>query len=149
MTEKTGQVDKFSELLELESELKGDSFGEIKNPLFESVKKHKGTEDDPLPFPHIEYSDTVRKLIRAVYSFHESNPEYELNEYMEILKCHGYTDINVETIDVSNMDDKCLMALFMALVRGERFCDGLILDALEVGAVQRWLVRLRELVAGD
>lgn len=137
---------KFEELLSLENELKDDAYGEVRHPFSESVKEHKGTIEDPLPFPYIEYSDVVRKLVKAIYNFHDANPDYDLKNYMDILECNGYKDINIDTIDVSAMDDKCLMALFMALVRGERFCDGLILGALEEGAVQRWLKRLREIV---
>lgn len=139
---------KFDELLQLEDDLRTDTFGEVKNSFAESMKTHKGTREDPLPFPHIEYTDTVHKLIRAVYNFNESNPEYDLYNYMAILERYGYKDnLNVDTIDVSEMDDKCLMALFMALVRGERFCDGLILEALRAGAVQRWIERLKTIKA--
>ncbi len=138
--------EKYADLLALEDELKTSSFGEVKNPFCEGVKNHKGTMEDPIPFPHIEYSETVHKLITSVYSFHKANPEYDLVNYMEILERNGYTNINTTTIAVSNMNEQCLMALFMALIRGERFCDGLILDALESGAVQRWLKRLKELV---
>ena len=65
--------------------------------------------------------------------------------YNEVLEQNGYKELNFEEIDVSKMDDKCLMALFMALVRGERFCDGLILKMLESGIVQNWIKRLKEL----
>ena len=149
MSEHDMKSGKFDELLMLQNELKDDSFGEVKNPLLEGAKLHKGTREDPIPFPHIEYSEAVHKLIKAVYNFHKANPDYDLFNYMGILNCNGYTDINVNTIDVSEMDDKCLMALFMALIRGERFCDGLILDALEEGAVQRWLERLRTIVSEE
>ena len=145
MSEHVNKPGKFDELLQLEDALKNDTFGEVKNPLLESVKTHKGTMDDPLPWPHIVYSKNVIKLEEAVYNFHNSNPDYGLKDYMGVLGRYGYTDINVRTIDVSKMDDICLMALFMALIRGERFCDGLILGALEAGAVQRWLARLREI----
>ena len=118
------------------------------NPLLEGAKLHKGTMEDPIPFPHINYTETVLKFVHAVYDFHKVNPEYDLVNYMGILETNGYTDINVNTIDVSGMDDRCLMALFMALVRGERFCDGLMLDAFTHGDVQRWLARLREVVCG-
>ena len=149
MREHAIEPGKFEELLQLEDALKNDSFGEVINPLLESVKTHKGTKNDPLPWPHIKYSENVHKLIEAVYNFHKNNPDYELTDYMGILGQYGYTDIKVDTIDVSKMDDKCLMALFMALIRGERFCDGLILEALEAGAVQKWLARLREIVYGN
>ena len=141
-------VDKFKDILQLENLLENDAYGEIKDSFADSMKTHKGTVDDPLPFPHIEYTEVVRKLIHAVYDFNDANPEYDLYNYNSVLKSYGINgSINLEDIDVSEMDDKCLMALFMALVRGERFCDGLILDALQSGSVQKWIKRLKVIVA--
>ena len=76
--------DKFKALLELEDELKTDNFGEVINPLIEGAKKHKGTTDDPIPFPHIEYSETVCKFIHAVYDFNKANPDY-VNRMISVL----------------------------------------------------------------
>lgn len=142
-------VTKFSELLQLEEELMNGSIGEVKNPISESIKEHKGTVDDPIPFPHVIYSGTVRKLVKAVYNFNESNPDYDLYNYMNVLQQHGYTDIDIISVDVTEMNEKCIMALFMALVCGERFYDGLILDAMEKGSVKRWFRRLKELVTDN
>lgn len=36
------------------------------------------------------------------------------------------------------MDAKGIMAMFMGLVRGERFCGGAIMSACKSGAVVRW-----------
>ena len=132
---------KFDELLKLEEPLKTDKFGKLIVD-----KKHKGTKDDPFEMPYISYSETVSKLIEAVYNFCENNPDYNLYKYNEVLEKNGYRG-ELDKVDVSNIDDKCLMALFMALVRGERFCDGLIQKMLEAGVVQKWLKRLRELAA--
>lgn len=133
---------KFDELLKLEEPLKTDKFGKLIVD-----KKHKGTKDDPFEMPYISYSETVRKLIEVVYNFCENNPDYNLYKYDEVLEQNGYKELRFEEIDVSNINDKCLMALFMALVRGERFCDGLIQKMLEAGVVQKWLKRLRELAS--
>ena len=130
---------KFDGIIDLEEALKNDTFGEVVRDT-----THKGTPDDPIPMPYIKYSEAVRKLMKEVYAFQENNPDYELTRYQETLEKYGYKEVSFET-DVSNMDSRCLMALFMGLIRGERFCDGLILDALESGAVQRWIARLREL----
>ncbi len=132
-------MSKFDELLKLEEPLKKDKFGEW---IVDS--KHKGTKNDPIQLPFPAYTDTVNKLIKAVYNFNEKNPDYNLYNYNEVLEQNGYKELMFDKIDVSNMDDKCLMALFMALVRGERFCDGLIMKMLEAGIVQKWLKRLKE-----
>lgn len=135
-----GGASKFDEILHLEDQFNKDNYGKwiIDN-------QHKGTIDDPIHFPYVDYSDTVRKFIKAVYHFEERNKDYELTRYNEILEEHGYVDVDFETVDVTGMDDKCLMALFMMLVRADRFCEGIILRAFETGVVFRWLERLREL----
>ena len=132
-------MSKFDELLKLEEPLKNDKFGKW---IVDS--KHKGTKDDPIQLPFPSYTDTVNKLIKAVYNFNENNPDYNLYNYNEVLEQNGYKEFNFDNIDVSNMNDKCLMALFMALVRSERFCDGLIMNMLEKGIIQKWLKRLKE-----
>ena len=131
---------KFDEILKLEETLKTDKFGK-----WTVDSKHKGKKGNPIQLPFPAYTETVDKLIEAVYNFNENNPDYNLYNYNEVLEQNGYKELNFEEIDVSKMDDKCLMALFMALVRGERFCDGLILKMLESGIVQNWIKRLKEL----
>ncbi len=133
---------KFNELLELEKALNGDKFGE-----WVVDNKHKGTKDDPIHLPFPNYTEAVDKFMNAVYKFIENNPDYNLYNYSEILEQKGYNHIDLKTIDVSNMDDKCIMALLVYLVRGERFCDGLILSAFEAGTVQKCLKRLKEIQA--
>lgn len=135
---------KFDELLKIEEALKGDKFGEWVHD-----KEHKGTKDDPIHLPFPNYTETVHKFIQAIYNFEKNNPDYKLNEYSLILEHNGYYNIDIKTIDVSDMDDKCIMALLMFLVRGERFSDGFILTALEAGTVQRCFKRLREILASQ
>lgn len=48
-------------------------------------------------------------------------------------------------VDVSNMDAQGVMALFMGMVRGERFCDGTIMKMIKSGVVKKWLLRLKEI----
>ena len=40
---------------------------------------------------------------------------------------------------------KAVMALLMSAVRTDRFCEGALLELLEVGSIQRWIARLAEL----
>lgn len=130
----------FDGILSLEDALSHDSFG-----TFVAEGAHKGTSDDPIPLPYVSYTDTVNSLVWEVYTFDNNNPDYGLKDYLDILDRYGYKDVPPQTIDVSNVNAQCLMAMFMWLIRGERFCDGLILETLESGIVQRWIGRLREL----
>ena len=44
---------------------------------------------------------------------------------------------SMKNVDVSNMDAQGVMALFMGMVRGERFCDGTIMKMIKSGAVKK------------
>lgn len=132
---------KFDKLLGLLEPLETDSIGE-----WIIDKEHKRTEDDPIHFPYPKYTEVVNELIDAVYEFEHENPEYELRKYGELLKERGleWGQQSMENADVSNMDAQGIMALFMGMVRGERFCDGAIIGMIKSGAVKKWLIRLQE-----
>ena len=87
------------------------------------------------------------KFIEAVYSFMDEHPEYELNKYHEILKRNGlgWGMQSMIEADVSALDGKCVMALVMGAVRADRFATGALFSIFESGAVERWLLRLKEI----
>ncbi len=137
-------MSKFDEILALEEELKTDNFGEL---IVDN--EHKGTKDDPMHMPYVVYTDVVRRLMNAVYSFCKNNPEYGLNDYLKILEDNGCRDLDINSFDVSNVDDKVVMAMLYGIIRGERFCDGLILDSLKSGAISKLIERLRAIIENE
>lgn len=106
-----------------------------------------GSMERPFQMPFVVYDDIVEGLIREVYHFEKEHPEYGLNRYNEILEKHHieWGDQAMTAADVSNMDGQGVMALLLAAIRAERFCDGALLDFLKKGCIQKWLERLEEL----
>ena len=51
----------------------------------------------------------------------------------------------MSAVDVSRMDGQGVMALIMAAVRAERFCDGALKEFFENGSIEKWLCRLKEI----
>lgn len=105
----------------------------------------KGTMDDPIRMPFVDYSPAVIKLIKAVYAFKDENPDFELTKYEEILNSNGlkWSWESMSEADVSNADGKLIMALLMGAIRAERFSEGTLLGFCEDGSVLRWLKRLQ------
>lgn len=133
---------KYASLVGLLEEIKKGEFGE-----WVIDTKSKGTEEDPIQWPYVDYSPVVDKLIGVVHEFVDKNPDYELTNYHTILEKHGLdwgTD-SMSGADVSGMDGQGVMALLVGSVRAERFCDGALKSFLENGAIIRWLERLRQL----
>jgi len=128
-----------------------DYFPQIKDIEFGKWYPEKQTGDGslerPFQMPFVVYDDIVEGLIREVYHFEKENPEYGLNRYHEILEKHNirWDDQEMTNADVSAMDGQGVMALLLAAIRAERFCDGALLDFLKKGCIQKWLERLEEL----
>lgn len=99
------------------------------------------------PMPYIAYIPLISDFEEEIYNFSENHPEYELGQYQDILRTNGIsTGIkSIQNADVSQMDGKSIMALFVCAVRSERYIQGALLDLLESGAVKKWLLRLKEI----
>lgn len=106
-----------------------------------------GSLERPFQMPFVVYDGVVEGLIKAVYRFEEEHPEYGLNRYHQILEKHSirWDDQEMTNADVSEMDGQGVMALLLAAIRADRFCDGALLDFLRRGCIQKWLERLVEI----
>jgi len=129
-------MDKFAKLISLKEKLDKGEYG-----TWHVDTEHKGTRDDPIHVPFPIYSETVEELVAAVYEFNDNNPDYDLYNYYEILRKYGIE--KMKDVDIDTLDNRCVMALLMSIIRAERFCDGYILEELENGNIQKLLGRLK------
>lgn len=106
-----------------------------------------GSMERPFQMPFVVYTDVVEQFIKAVYRFEKEHPEYGLNRYHQILEKYSieWSNDSMANADVTEMDGQGVMALILAAIRAERFCDGALLDFLKRGHIQKWLERLVEL----
>ena len=109
--------------------------------------EHAGTVEDPIPMPYVDYDGIVFDLIREMHSFAESHPDYDLFNYMEIMKANniGFGGLDPKKVDIAESDAKIIMVLLMAVIRQDRFNEGLLLEYCQNGCVLRWLNRLKEI----
>lgn len=93
-------------------------------------KDNDGTPENPIQMPYVEYSQVVRRFIHDIYSFQENHPEYGLNRYSNIRRENNleWGKEFMQKADVSVLDGKCIMALLVAAVRADRFCEGTLLS---------------------
>ena len=133
----------YKELTEYLPKIKDIEFGKW----YPEKQTGDGSLERPFQMPFVVYDDIVEGLIREVYRFEEEHPEYGLNRYHDILEKHNieWGDRAMTEADVSKMDGQGVMALLLAAIRAERFCDGALLDFLRTGCIQKWLERLVEL----
>jgi ADP-ribosyl-[dinitrogen reductase] hydrolase len=106
--------------------------------------KGDGSPDNPYYFPWVDYRLPVESFIRETNEFSLNHPEFR--PYMEVLESHKIKwDHEVMChLNVDKLDEECLIALIVASVRAEKFCDGAVLHFLEEGCIQKWLKKLRD-----
>lgn len=122
--------------------LKNDNIGE-----WIVDKENDGSSERPMHLPFVTYSITVNKLEDDIYKFAKESDEIVPSKYAKILQANGI-EWNHESMiqaDASELDAQCILALLIASLRAERFCDGALLSFIKNGAVTRWLKRLQEL----
>ena len=109
-------------------------------------RESKGTVQDPIQMPYVSYSGMVRRFQNDVYDFMDNHPEYELSNYQKTLEANNiqWGTKSMQTADITLLDGRCVMALLMGAVRAERFSDGALLYFFESCAIEKWLLRLKE-----
>ncbi len=133
---------KYSALTKYINLLENDNVGE-----WIVDKENDGSSERPMHLPFVIYSITVDKLTDDIYKFAKEGDEIVLSKYADILNANGikWGYDSMMKADASGLDAQCILALLIASLRAERFCDGALLEFIKNGAVIRWLKRLQEL----
>lgn len=104
-------------------------------------------DEKEVHFPYVNYDDEVRNFLDDVMAFVDAHEEMDLKRYFLILEDLGIEKSTeaVAEADPEALDGRGVMALIVASMRGERFCDGFLLHLLNEGCVVKWLKRLEEI----
>jgi hypothetical protein len=110
-------------------------------------RENKGTPENPIQMPFVNYSDFINVFLQDVYKCIDDNEDMELNRYGEILENNGiqWEIESMKDAEVSSLDAQGVMALITGAVRAERFCDGALLDFFQSGSFTKWLNRLKQI----
>lgn len=129
---------KYSVLTKYINLLENDNVGE-----WICDKENDGSSERPIHVPFVSYSIAVNNLADDIYKFAKESDEIVPSKYADILNANGikWGYDSMMKADASELE----LALLIASLRAERFCDGALLGFIKRGAVIRWLKRLQEL----
>lgn len=84
--------------------------------------------------PFVIYSITVHRLEGDIYKFAKESDEIVPGKYAEILQANGieWGYDSMMKADASVLDAQCILALLIASLRAERFCDGALLGFIKM-----------------
>lgn len=133
----------YSSLISFIPRLKGGEYGEV----YPKQQSGDGSVEKPYQMPHFVYNDVVDEFEKAVYKFEKEHPEFQLNQYMDIMLLNGlkWDEESMAKADVSHMSGQEALALILGAIRAERFCSGAINSFLEHEYIDKWLTRLQEI----
>lgn len=125
---------KYSALTKYINLLKNDNAGE-----WICDKENDGSSERPIHVPFVSYSIAVNNLADDIYKFAKESDEIVPSKYAEIIQANGieWGYDSMMKADASELDAQCILALLIASLRAERFCDGALLEFIESGAVTR------------
>ena len=137
--ERIGMYEKLTDFI---PKLNGAEYGK-----WHTDDKGDGTLENPFHMPFVIYSEVAVDFAKAVSRFGIENSDLGLTDYMKVLEPQRENGgrLDISRIDVSSLDGRTTAALIVAIVRQDRFCDGLLLDNLESGLIQKCLCRLKEI----
>ena len=101
-------------------------------------------DENKVHFPYVNYTDEVRNFLGDVMAFVDEHKAMRLTNYDDILEDLGI-EMSTEAMaeaDAESLDGQAVMALIVASMRGERFCEGFLLRMFEEGCIRKWLMRL-------
>lgn len=123
--------------------LKETGYGEVQP----KEQTGDGSTERPYLMPYYVYSDVVCKFEKEIYKFEEEHPEFQLNQYIDIMLLNGlkWDEEIMTNADVSDLNGQVVMALILGAIRAEKFCGGALNSFLEQGCIEKWLTRLQEI----
>lgn len=92
------------------------------------------------------HGKATRDFLHDLYSFADANTHYDMYNYRAILKEAGILGgCGLTRLDVNALDAKTTLAIITFVVRGDRFCEGMLASYLEGGDILRWLKHLQNI----
>lgn len=107
--------------------------------------RNDGSSDHPNQIPFVNFRELVRAFVDEVYQLLESHPEYQLQNYNDILERNGieWGEEPMRSADVEHLNDLGVLALIMGAIRAEHYSDGILLRFFKDGYMLKWLKRLK------
>ncbi len=106
---------------------------------------HDQREGEPITMPFVVYEKPDHDLLIAIQDYVKKHRE--ASSYFSTLEKAGIRLelCSMEKADEKKLEGETVIALLVAAVEADKFCEGTYLYFLNTGCVQKWLKRLKKL----
>lgn len=103
--------------------------------------------EDTVVIPTVSYNSAVNRFLFDFELFIRKNSDIKYHNYEDVLK-RAKIKNNVEAFynaDVTDLSSAVILAMIVGILRKDRFCEGILLDAFENEYILKWLKRIKEI----
>ena len=109
------------------------------------IAERQSARDIPLWDRGGAESRIVDRFVDTFYSWMSEHPETGLDYYRDILAENGLSTDILDKADTEKCGARCVLAMFFAAIRANRFSDGFLYGLFLDGTALKWLRRLEKL----
>ena len=103
------------------------------------------TRPGVISLPVIEYTPLAKEIINAFYAITESREDYSMDNLLAFYDRSPFVETVITKVNVSELDEKSVLALFAAVMHMERWDNGTIHTFYTSGKLLECLKRLSTL----
>ncbi len=103
--------------------------------------------EDTIGIPTVSYNSAVNRFLFDFELFITKNSDIKYHNYEDVLK-RAKIKNNAEDFyntDIADLSSAVILAMIIGILRKDRFCEGILLNAFENGYILRWLKRIKEI----
>lgn len=124
-----------------------DYIKELTNIEYGKWSSGETDSDDTMVMPSVSYNSAVYRFLFDFELFIAKKTDIIHHNYEDVLKQAKIknniqdfynTDINILSSDV-------ILAMIIGILRKDRFCEGILLEAFDNGIILKWLKRIKEI----
>lgn len=93
--------------------------------------------------PTIEYAPLAKSIVSAFHEIIDSCEEYSMDNLLAAYDHSPFAETDITKVDVSNLDEKSVLALLAAVLHMERWDNGTLYSFYHSGKLLECLKRLK------
>lgn len=123
-----------------------DHIKELTNIKYGEWSSVESDSKDTIVIPSVAYNSAVNRFLLDFELFITKSSDIKYHNYEDVLK-QAKIKNNVEAFynaDITDLSSAVILAMIVGILRKDRFCEGILLDAFKNGYILKWLKSIKE-----
>ena len=124
-----------------------DHIKELTNIKYGEWSSGEPDSEDTIVMPAVSYNSAVYRFLFDFEMFIAKKADVKYYNYEDVLK-QAKMKNNIEDFyntDINDLSSVVILAMIIGILRKDRFCEGILLEAFDNGIILKWLKRIKEI----